>query len=82
MQPKKPIEEEGEAFLQRFVFSVEDMIEHRIPSSEWYRGYRFFRSPNVVDLFKILRDRGGLYGRFKPYGKPSDPAGTDLKPHR
>jgi hypothetical protein len=64
--PPEPIPDEEDAFLRRFAFSVEDMIEHRLPPQEWYRGYRFFRSPNVVDLFKILQKRGGLHGRFKP----------------
>jgi hypothetical protein len=46
MRPKIPeeIEEEGDAFLRRFAFSVEDMIEHGLPPQHRYTGYRFFRS--------------------------------------
>jgi hypothetical protein len=66
MQPKTPTEDEDEAFLQRFALSVEDMIERRLLPRDRYTGYRFFRSPNVIDLFKILQKRGGLHGKFKP----------------
>jgi hypothetical protein len=67
MKPKPPeeIEEQDEAFMQRFALSVEDMIARRLPPHYRYTGYRFFRSP-VIDLFKILQKRGGLHGRFKP----------------
>jgi hypothetical protein len=68
MKPKSPveIEEEGEAFMQRFALSVEDMIWLRLPPHHRYTGYRFFRTANVIDLFKILQKRGGLHGKFKP----------------
>jgi hypothetical protein len=68
MTPNMPVkvEEDGEAFTQRFALSVEDMIAFQLPPQYRYTGYRFFRSPNVIDLYKILRDRGGLHGRFKP----------------
>jgi hypothetical protein len=68
VKPKTPVEikEDGEAFLRHFAFSVEDMIEHRLAPHYRYTSYRFFRSPNVIDLFKILRRRGGLRGRFRP----------------
>jgi hypothetical protein len=68
MKPKTPeeIEDEDESFFQRFALSVEDMIQQRLAPHHCYGGYRWFRSENVIDLFEILKKRGGLRGRFKP----------------
>jgi hypothetical protein len=67
MQPKTPKqEEEDDRIFHQVVFSVEDMIAHRLAPYYRYTSYRFFRSPNVIDLFKILQKRGGLHGRFEP----------------
>jgi hypothetical protein len=64
VKPQTPEELKEEEF-RRVVLSVEDMIAHKLAPECRYTSYRFFRSPNVVDLFRILQKRGGLHGRFK-----------------
>jgi hypothetical protein len=65
VKPKTPEEFDQDEELHRVVLSVEDMIARKLAPEYCYTGYRWFASPNVIDLFKILQKRGGLRGRFR-----------------
>ncbi len=55
MQDEKPKSglDEDEAFLCQLIFPEED--RHRFTATPWHRGYRWFRSPNVVAIERYRR---------------------------
>jgi hypothetical protein len=48
IEAKQDDEAEDENFLRRLVLPEEDRSRYGIP---WLGGYRWFRSPNVIDLW-------------------------------
>ena len=55
--PEKPKREDDEALFRKLVLPEEDKA-HRTST-----GWRWFKSPNVIDLVRILRERGKLRNR-------------------
>ena len=51
-----PADDEDDDFLRQVVWPVEDMLARGYRSSG---GWRWFRSPNVVDLVRVRRERDG-----------------------
>ncbi len=56
-KPKESREEEGGALFRKLVLPEEDK-PYRTE-----KGWRWFRSENIVDLVRILRERGILLDR-------------------
>jgi hypothetical protein len=54
-----PDDEEGDDLLLRRLILCEEDRRRLFPAMPWTGGYRWFKSPNVVDL-EAYRRRGGL----------------------
>ena len=58
METAYTTEQSDDAFLQQLVMCEEDRLRHH-PATQWAGGYRWFKSPNVIQL-EIYRDREGM----------------------
>jgi hypothetical protein len=51
------LDEDDETFMRRITFAEED--RHRYTSTPWRRGFRWFRSENVVPMERWRRKKSG-----------------------
>jgi hypothetical protein len=58
-RPEKSEEKEGEALFRKLVLPEENKPFRTV------KGWRWFKSPNIVDLVRVLRERGKLRDRAK-----------------
>jgi hypothetical protein len=49
-------EDDADTFWQKLILPEEDRL-HLYPHERWKGGYRWFRSPNVIPIERIRRDR-------------------------
>jgi hypothetical protein len=66
MSASSNVRDDDEAFFRSVMLPEED--RRRLTSAPWSGGFRWFRSPNVIDLEKYRR-RGSSTAKENPRGE-------------